>query len=243
MDSYKKYSAEFKIRSYEVDGDQKANISSIANYFQEAAGLHACKLNFDITDLYKDGLTWILFKMDIKVYEYPERWEKVNVLTWPSTGDPVRAFRDYELVDDTNNVLAKGLSQWMMIDINRKRPVRIPQKLATFDVLPDNHELDSGKEAINGSSDQNKRFITTVSRYNLDMNNHVNNVCYIEWLTGFSNYLDGKSVKKIKIQYFRESLLNDNIYLSESADRDNLLNGTLFNQNNEEIARAEIKYT
>jgi medium-chain acyl-[acyl-carrier-protein] hydrolase len=93
----KRYRVPFQIRSYEVDVHQRAGVSAICNYFQEAAGVHAHHLNFDITHLLDNGLTWVLYKMHIRIRSNPLRWQDVEVETWPSPGDGLRAFRDYIL--------------------------------------------------------------------------------------------------------------------------------------------------
>lgn len=227
----------FVIRSYEVGDDQKATIFSIANYFQEAAGVHADQLDFDITDLHKQGLTWMLFKMHLRVFTFPKRWQNVSVQTWPSSGDPIRAFRDYRLIDNEGSVLATGLSQWMTIDVKSKRLVRIPNSLKNFKAIPDNHNLDTGKEPIQDIPIDNRLFITTVGKHDLDMNNHVNNTTYIEWITGYSKEILQKKCTEITIQYVSESLKGDQIFLSERRFDNNIV-VTLSNQNNDTVARA-----
>src|SRR5690625_6233508 len=74
------YTANFNVRSYEVGDRQQATLTSIANYLQEIAGLHAHRLNFDITHLNKRGLTWVLFKMHIVVAQYPRSEEHTSEL-------------------------------------------------------------------------------------------------------------------------------------------------------------------
>jgi acyl-CoA thioesterase FadM len=76
-----KYTTRFQIRSYEVDGTGETSMPTICNLFQESAGLHAFELNFDISDLFKKGLTWILYQLHVKIEKFPKRWDDVMVKT------------------------------------------------------------------------------------------------------------------------------------------------------------------
>lgn len=239
-----KYNTTFKVRSYEVDYHQEASISVICNYFQEAAGLHARELQFDISDLKKKGLTWILYKLQVKVHTFPKRWELVRVTTWPSTGDGLRAYRDYELHHENGDLLAVGLSQWMVLDIHKKRPVKMPAELLSSRFKTDRHVLDLHRRNLNNLSPEKATFITKAGLNDLDMNEHVNNVRYIDWVTGH-HYREKKDTKKcdeLIIQYASETKAGDKIYLSSGpvANQDEEINYTLF-KNNSRLVIANAK--
>lgn len=214
-----KYSASYKVRSYEVDHLQEAKISTICDYFQEAAGLHAQELNFDISDLQEKGLTWILYKLQVKVHKFPKRWESIKVTTWPSTGDGIRAYRDYELYGEKGEVIAVGLSQWMVLDVQKKRPVKMPEELMSERFETDKHVLDLHKKNLPKLDGEDSKLITIASLNDLDMNQHVNNVRYIDWLTGYnlSGQCSGKKCTEIVIQYAAETKSGDKIFLASEA--------------------------
>lgn len=204
-----KHSEPFEVRSHEVDSTGTVSLPRIADYFQEAAGKNARDLNFDISDLQEKGNTWVLFRLHIKMDSFPERWQKITVNTWPSSGDGVRAFRDYELVDKSGKQLGLGVSQWMVLNMKCRRPVRMPKEITEMGLNVENHVLPVDKDPFKKISDSDSVIISThkAGRYDMDMNNHVNNVKYIEWMTGF---LPERITKKrrcceIKIQFHRET--------------------------------------
>ncbi|TVR16766.1 MAG: hypothetical protein EA391_06945 [Balneolaceae bacterium] len=216
--NYKFYKP-FIVRSYEVGENSSITMPVLCDYFQEAAGLHAHELQFDIKELHKKGLTWVLYKMTVEVIGYPKRWEKVTVQTWPSVGDGFKAFRDYKLVDENKNTLALGVSQWIVLDIKKRRAVKLPESISDFGQQVDSHVLKPVGN-LNPPADSKQVFITKVSSYDLDMNNHPNNVAYIKWLTG---YIDDESISNkicynFQIQYIAEAAKNDNIYLNYSIE-------------------------
>ncbi len=242
------FEASYNVRSYEVDHHEEASISTICNYFQETAGLHARELQFDISDLQKKGLTWILYKLQVKIHAFPKRWESVRVKTWPSTGDGLRAFRDYELYSENNECLAVGLSQWMVLDIQKKRPVKMPEELMSSRFKTDKHVLELHKKSLSELPSEDTRFITTTSINDLDMNRHVNNVRYIDWITGYPSHKsqNQKKCDEITIQYAAETTAGDQIHLASQANpkKDGEISFTLFkNKDMRVIANAKTRWS
>lgn len=214
-----KHQEEYRVRSYEVDASGRATLPVIANYFQEAAGKNARDLNFDIGDLHKNGLTWVLYRLHIKLNDFPKRWQQVTVNTWPSSGDGIRAFRDYELRSDSDEVLGLGISQWMVLNIETRRPSRIPKEILDMGLEIDKHMLPTDKSSFPAIEDADRSVSYTISRNDLDMNRHVNNVTYIEWMTGFmpDDVPIESRCEEINIQYHRECGLGQEIEISCQA--------------------------
>ena len=234
------YTIPFKVRSYEVDRNEKATFSSICNYFQEAAGIHAHHLNFDISQLHENGLTWVLYKMHVKVKTLPKRWQDVNVTTWPSAGDGLRAFRDYDMKSDSGELLAHAISQWMVLDMKSKRPVRTPPEISELGVKDKEHTIDPKKNPVKPLTSDGSNFITIVGLNDLDMNYHVNNVRYIDWMTGYQRE-ESKSCREMEIQYLSESVQGDRIYLKSSHDENKLIQ-TLFKNDEKAPIASSVSY-
>lgn len=207
------YRIPFRVRSYEVNSRQTASIATICDYFQEAAGVHANHLQFDISQLYEKGLTWVLYKMHVKAERLPSRWEDLEVVTRPSSGDGIRAFRDYELLDAEGEQIAVGISQWMVLDVHTRRAVRMPDEVLKMGIKQENHTLPPDKSPVKGPDDQDGDLITVVGRHDLDINKHVNNVSYIRWLSGYipESEIDGHECVEAEVQFRLETTLGDRI--------------------------------
>lgn len=208
-----KHQEEFTVRSYEIGQNGTATLPSIANYFQEAAGKNARDLNFDIEDLQKKGATWVLYRMHIKMNRFPQRWQPVTVNTWPSSGDGIRAFRDYELVDINGETLGVAVSQWMVLNMENRRPMRIPSEILEMGLEVDKHKLPVDKTTFPEMEKPDSETLLTVGLHDLDMNHHVNNVKYIEWMSGFtdSDQSNIQECTELKLQYHKEAGLNQKV--------------------------------
>ena len=203
------YQEEFKIRASEIDSDQKATLPALCNLLQEIAGNHAQELHFDITDLRENKLTWVLHRLSVKIDRFPDWRETISIKTWPSSGDGLRAYRDFQILDKDNNVIGRSLSYWLMMNIESRRPVRIPKKILQMAPHDTDHVLpiqDTDFTEIK-AADHDQSF--RVRKSDLDLNRHVNNVRYIEWALACRP--DKDKPTDIDIKFTAESVLGDTV--------------------------------
>ncbi len=172
----------FCVRSYDVAPHGRAAIQALCNYFQEAAGNHAEELGFSRDAMLAHGTAWVLMRLRIAVDRYPEWQHTVTVETWPSGVESgLYATREFVLFDADGDRLARGTSAWAVIDVERRRPTRIPGVLQDLDTPDRPRPLDFADRRVPGLDrvDQERRFDVRFS--DLDLNQHVNNVRYVEW--------------------------------------------------------------
>lgn len=241
MDTTTIYSEEFKIRASEVDTSGRITFSSICSLFQEVAGNHALILNFDITDLHKKGLTWVLHRMDIEIDRFPKWRESITIETWPAAGDALRAYRNYRILDSEGNILGVCLSYWMMINLETRRPTRMTDDILNTRLSDREHVLPVTSNKIPKIDDTTSKKDILVRRSDLDMNKHVNNARYLDWMEETLNDGQISRTRKIDIIFIRESLYGDSITSKAQADEHESSLHQLENQNNEIIALAKFK--
>lgn len=171
----------FTIRSSEVSHKGKAKLQSICDLLQETAGNHALKLNFDISRLRENQLTWMLHRLHVQIDRFPEWRDRIKIRTWPSSGDTLRAYRDFIIEDSDGKKLGRCLSYWLMINTKTKKPVRMPDEVLQMAPANTGHVLDIKNSRIDVNQPMQDSKLFRVRRSDLDINQHVNNVKYIEW--------------------------------------------------------------
>ncbi len=210
------YSETFTIRSYEVRPEGTAKLITICNLLQEVAGNHAQHLDYDIKQLRENNRTWFLYRLQLEMQYYPAWKDIVTIETWPSGGKGVLAYRDFLLYNKQKDSMGRATTQWMIVDLNRERPVPIPEEVVDMKVSDRRHVITPKRDKIaldseNGPSDE-KDF--RVRRSELDVNGHVNNVAHINWICEtvprktYSQY----HLSEIDIVYQGESKWGDMIH-------------------------------
>ena len=171
---------EFPIHSYELDFEGLAKPVSLLNFLQDAAGDHAARLGWSVTDLLKKNMTWVLSRTHVRVERYPAWGETVAVTTWPSGRHGFFAIRDFEVSDGEGSTLLTATTSWMVLDLGRKQPLKVDDILPN-DFLVEKRALadDFGSLPVLDRPDRELSF--RVDSGHLDLNRHVNNAVYVQW--------------------------------------------------------------
>ena len=203
----------FSIRSYEVDCHSRLSIVSVFNFMQEAASQHADALGVSIQQLLSENYTWLLSRLKIKMNMYPAWNDQLTVNTWPSGIQRLFALRDFELTDRANRTVGTALSAWLVVDTVKKRPVRVSSFVDRLKPVEGDHILPDqlGKLPPIDNYCHERKF--RVRFGNLDINQHVNNACYVEWmLEGMPvDILNELALAELEINFLAESFLHDRV--------------------------------
>ncbi len=169
------YTDTFYVHSYEIDTTGTASIKSICNYLQETAGNHADELGVAVDRLSEENRTWVLSRLHVEMDRYPRWREELQIETWPSGENGLLATREFILSSADGDELGRATSAWLIIDIDRRRPVRIPDYVSEIR-LPDRERVLPETEELPSMEDPDLEATFRVRHSDLDLNAHVNNV-------------------------------------------------------------------
>ena len=173
----------YRVRSYNVDLQKRLRLSGMLDFFQESAWRHAEDLDVGVDRLGSKGCFWVLSRLSLRVDRYSVWNEEITVRTWPKGIDKLMALRDFLLLDDSGEVCARASTAWIIVDGERKRPVRIEPFFSDVLLVRGKDALPGTAEKI-GKADDGKPVGTYTAGYSvIDMNLHVNNARYADWIT------------------------------------------------------------
>ena len=180
---------------------------------QQAAVNHAEQLGFGFTDISKENISWVLFRMNIQINRLPLLNEEITIVTWPRSISGISASRDFEMTsDDTGETLCKASSDWLIIDLDSRKPQRM-DRFTDKDYLHNNKKALSEKPPKTKNRCDFKELFTVKTHYSdLDMNGHVIAHKYFSWLQDavYKQYGD-KEPSFIQMNYFNECDMNEEI--------------------------------
>lgn len=204
---------EFTVRPSEVEANGRLSLPGLARLFQDMAGNHAENLEFSIDKLAELGVTWVLARMRFAIRRLPVWKEKVVVETWPTDFDELRAFREFLLLDSEGRPLAAATSLWMVIDRTSRRPVPLPELIRRIP-FPDRPRVEAGDlRHLPRLAAAEHQAAVKVRWADIDLNQHANNVSYLEWaLTPLPiARRAGSPPSEIAIDFRAEALLDDEL--------------------------------
>jgi medium-chain acyl-[acyl-carrier-protein] hydrolase len=171
------------LKSYELDHRGAMPVWVMYRFLQEAAEMNAVDLGFDTETLLNRSLTWMLARLQLRSTAPPEGRSRIIAETWPSGIESRFARRDFRLwLDGMETPFVHATSYWLLIDITRKRPVTVGNILGPEHVIPIGHAVDVPFPPLQADGAPVLTVEFRVRRSDLDMNDHVNNVHYVEWL-------------------------------------------------------------
>ncbi len=217
MERFKKT---FDINYFILDKNQEATPLGIINMLQDTAIYHSEAVGLGLEKLKADGIVWILNRWSVEI-DKPLKWNtRVSVETWPSGFNRFYATREFIIRDMEGNILLRASSRWILLNIEKKRPVRVPvefydlygMELGDRAVLTEFDDLrrpqGAAGEEVNETGDGNiSSQIFKIRRSDLDTNLHVNNARYVEWMieTIPDEIYDNYTLKSLEVSYIKEA--------------------------------------
>jgi medium-chain acyl-[acyl-carrier-protein] hydrolase len=243
------YEKSYKIPVYEIGFNGLLSPQSLFNFLQDIASEHAESLRFGKDDLLKENRFWVLSRIAARIIKWPGWEETLIVKTWPRGTDKLFALRDFEVKYPDGTVVALASSSWLVVDLTTRRVQRPDSVLSSFNEgFPIKSSLGRNASKLEPVTED---IITThpfkVRPSDLDINLHVNNVIYLQWIT--DSYDPDFRMKFnpsfVEINYLAESRHNDEITIRKSRDKNN---GSIYNHSvvrsvdNTELCRAQIQW-
>jgi acyl-ACP thioesterase len=210
---------EYLVRGFDCGYGGPLRPFAIANFFQEAAGVHATVLGVGIPDLLERRMTWMLSRLDIRVDECPREGEPVFVSTWPAGIDRLFALRDFCMKGSDGRVLARAVYAYLVVDAEARKLVR-PQAVFGERQMrgADPHPVEDYRFDIPEAASPTVSFAQRAWGRHIDLNGHVNNAFIIDWLADAPppESREGRRISSIRAEFKAEILSGDELVCSYS---------------------------
>ena len=232
-----KYNYEYEIKYQEVDGNKKLRLFNLENYLLEVAGTVADQLGFGIAQLHPKGLTWILTRLSLEMYELPTHCEKVRFETWIESNAHMLSTRDFRIYSG-DKLIGQCKSVWAVLDLQKREIVNIFDDPIFADSV-DGDVIEMARVRMTTLPDPTGCMPHKIVYSDIDYNGHCNSCRYLQAM--MDAYLPNYYGKKIRldINYSKEVMLGDELqtYYLVAAD------GVQYqqkNQNGETSCSAKI---
>lgn len=191
---------------YTYQTDRFGNIRPmiLMNELQAMADNHAESLGFGRSYCIEHGIAWVVTHYLVDIIEMPREGEELTFITWPSGHGPLKATRDFEIRGTDNRLMVVATSQWIMIDIAKRCPVKLAETLRDWETIT---ERALNREFEKFPDFEPDRVHNFKCRYDdVDVNQHINNAVYAVWATesvGFE-FRNQHKLKAIELNFKKE---------------------------------------
>ena len=177
------FTYKYIIKYSDIGTDNKITLKSFVDLLQEAAISHSENAGFGVTHIHQTHLAWLLLNWKVQFFSYPNLNDKITVKTWPRVFDKLYSYRDFEVYNENNDLIAIASSKWFAIDTQNKKIRKLTPEITnsygeayTKSVFENPFE-----EKIKIPEKLQLNFEYKVQRRDLDTNSHVNNLHYIDY--------------------------------------------------------------
>jgi acyl-CoA thioesterase FadM len=177
------FDKQFELRYFEMDKFGIASPSTILVLLEETAADHCYSINHSLYQLEEQNIGWVLISGFLQMERYPHYKEKITIRTWLSEYSAIKGFRENIIYDEQANIIGRAKGLWVFFDIERRRPVQIyddiKEKWSYCKIESVDCDISKKIRAVD-KADFKLKF--RVNRYDTDMNKHVNNIRYLQWV-------------------------------------------------------------
>ena len=173
---------EYTVKLSEIGKGNKVTNKAILSYLEDIGGIHSNKAGYGIFEIEKTHLSWILLGWRLQVLRRPRYAEKIKIKTWSKGVVKFYTYREFEIYDEQGNLIIKASSKWVLLDFEKGKIVRIePELIAKYEPEVDKvvFEIDEF-EKVQEPEEYQHETQYTVRRSDIDVNNHMHNLNYIE---------------------------------------------------------------
>jgi acyl-ACP thioesterase len=212
-----KHVEKIKIYNHYTNYKGRLFVKTLCDLFNDVAETQTKMIGVDVATLNAQGFTWMLHRLHIQLNKMPAQDEEVFIETWPSGNDRLLTWRDYRVVRENGEELIRATSEWMYIDLNRRRPLRLPEKIIQ---MSSEHNIPhlilepilNEKEFQWQDSLSGRTFAATYD--NIDFNGHVTQAAYMRWITNSLpfDFLKDHILLEVEVIYSHEILPDQTVY-------------------------------
>jgi len=211
------FTEDFVLSTLICDQDDRLTLWGLARLFQDVAGDQSDMLGVGFNGLKPQHKAWVLTHVYYNILRMPAAGERLTLKTWAKQDNGLIAPRDYQLIDSEGEVCAASSSNWVIIDMDKRRVCRLNEIITKYEKENVHSTKYEKLDKIVMPSEFAERKHFDVPYSSLDHTRHVNNAEYIKWICDnipeiccsrlSDNYR--KEIAEFEINYLKETKFGD----------------------------------
>lgn len=217
------FEKEYELRGSDFDRFDRIRPAAVLDLFQDVAGIHAIELGVGFHDLIARELIWVLTKTRYEVVGALHRYDRVRVRTWPLPPGRVNCRREYRIEAMDGTALIHGTSEWVIVHSEKRRV------LPAGDVYPAGRTYCTDTvfaprlAKVASFTPEGEGMCVRPGFSQLDLNGHVNNTKYADYVWDLLALPQESSVTAFAIDYHREVLHGQELTLYAAQSEEGVL--------------------
>ena len=203
----------FEIGFRDVGKSNELTNKGLIGFLEDIAGMHSNEVGYGLNHIEETGLTWVLLNWKIRILKRPLYGEKIHIKTWARNSMKFYTFRDFEVYNAKNELVAIATTKWVLMDAKTMSLMKISEELIAK-YHPENKAVFEGEPEINKLEVPNEYSIVkpyTVQRKDIDINGHVHNTYYLDFAYELlpEDVYENLDFRNFEIMYKKETKMGE----------------------------------
>lgn len=197
---------EYFVGYRDVNINENLTNTSLLAFLENNAGKHSSLVG---NNLISDVHTWMLLSWKVKVIKRPKFNDIIKVKTWSRKIEKFYAFRDFEVYDKDNQIIAIASSKWVYLDMEKGKIVKVPEETAASYDSEEIYSFEEGEREFSKlkEAESFENVIEfTITRNMIDSNRHLHNIYYMDMAKEVlpSKIYEQEELNEFEIMYKKE---------------------------------------
>lgn len=200
-----KFSIPYQIPFYETDITHQVKLPHLLAFSLQVSAMQSESLgNADDAVFDQYGLVWIVTDYAIEIDRLPRYNEKVTITTEAISYNKIFCYRNFYITDEAGQQIMLFKTTFALMDYETRKVVEVPDEV----VAP--YGAEKTKKLLRGprykALENPDETLYRVRYFDLDMDGHVNNSKYLEWMFEVmgARFLKDHIPQKITLKYVKE---------------------------------------
>lgn len=222
------YQEKILVTSNDVDDHYELKISTIFKYLQQVSTNHAELIGVGKKDTVDKGMFWVITRIKVVIHKMPKMLDELIVTTHPGETLAFIFPRFYQIYNLKGELMISASSSWALLD-NVTRKIKMKPFDNDFKLPYEKDDKDiSLPEKVNV---EDVTFIDKrkVRYSDIDLNCHLNNTKYIDYLIDIHDidFYKKHRIKEILINYDKEIRYNDEVEFYSNNKEEEIVVGKI----------------
>lgn len=200
-----KYRESYQVPFYESDVNQHIKLPHLLSLSLQVSGMQSYSLGMSDDRIFKEHqLVWIITEYDIEIERLPEYAEKIVIETEAIAYNKLFCYRDFTIYSEDDEKLMTIHSTFVLMNYETRKVHPV------IDEIVEVYQSEKIKKILRGPKykdlENPKERLYHVRYFDLDLNGHVNNSRYLEWMYDVIDldFLRTHIPAKINLKYAKE---------------------------------------
>ncbi|WP_181189696.1 acyl-[acyl-carrier-protein] thioesterase [Bombilactobacillus bombi] len=208
----KQYTETQVVPFYNTNATGNMNISALLNEMLLVSEhqLHAAQI--DSQQMVERGIGWVVTKYHLEVQRMPRLNDQIKIITQADSYNKFFCYRSFRVLDHNNQELLSLLSNWVMMDIQKRKMIPIVPEVMEKIECPYSTDIAHFPRVPRFKFQEPTREYQT-RFFDIDVNGHVNNSIYLDWMLDplGRDFLMHHQLRTLDIKYEREVAYGQNV--------------------------------